>query len=235
MTVIPTIIVIDNQEITVKTLRLKQAKRLSMRISEKERIIKLTIPWGCPYTVASDFLKEREPWIANHLHLLKPAKSLKAGSSILIRGQPHTIIHAPQAKRGTWQENGQLHVSGFEEHIPRRVVDYLKKTVKDYASSQAHRYADILGATDKLKRISIRDTSSRWGSCSQNGTISLCWRLVLAPKEVLDYVIAHEVCHLIEMNHSPSFWHLVTKISPQYKKHRKWLKSDGYSLWSYAV
>lgn len=95
-------------------------------------------------------------------------------------------------------------------------------------SERAAYYAEIIGVT--YGKITIREQKSRWGSCSSRGNLNFNWKLVLAPPEVLDYVVVHELCHRLQMNHSPEFWNEVERVLPDYQKRRKWLKENGWLL-----
>jgi predicted metal-dependent hydrolase len=119
-------------------------------------------------------------------------------------------------------------VSGGEQHGPRRLADWLRGQAKTELTSRTHHHAANLGC--QVKRISVRDQSTRWGSCSTTGTISFSWRLIFAPTFVLDYVAAHEAAHLREMNHGPRFWRLVRDTMPEMQKARNWLKQNGAEL-----
>jgi predicted metal-dependent hydrolase len=119
-------------------------------------------------------------------------------------------------------------VSGGEQHGPRRLADWLRTQAKTDLTQRAHYHAANLGC--QPKRISVRDQSTRWGSCSTTGTISFSWRLIFAPNYVLDYVAAHEAAHLREMNHGPRFWRLVKNTMPDMQKARAWLKQNGAEL-----
>ncbi len=117
--------------------------------------------------------------------------------------------------------------------MSRRVRDFLKKEAKRDLEAASKRAAQALGAN--LKRVSIRDQSSRWGSCSTTGVLSYSWRLILAPPYVLDYLAAHEAAHLIEMNHSRAFWRQVERICPDFKRAKAWLDAHGADLHRYGV
>jgi predicted metal-dependent hydrolase len=143
-----------------------------------------------------------------------------------------------RASRGTvWVEaNGSerlLCVAGEAPHVDRRVADFLKREAKRDLEAASRRYAARLGVA--IKRISVRDQSSRWGSCSTNGVLSYSWRLILAPPYVLEYLAAHEVAHLVEMNHSPRFWRLVDSLCPVVSRAKAWLDSHGTDLHRYGM
>ena len=101
-------------------------------------------------------------------------------------------------------------VAGDVPHVNRRIADFLKREASRELASACERYAGQLRVS--IKRIAVRDQSSRWGSCSSTGVLSFSWRLILAPAYVLEYLAAHEVCHLVELNHSPRFWRLVGRL-----------------------
>jgi predicted metal-dependent hydrolase len=126
-----------------------------------------------------------------------------------------------------------LCVAGGPAHVNRRINDFLKREAVHHLAQASRRYASELGVA--VKRISVRDQSSRWGSCSNTGVLSFSWRLVLAPPFVLDYLAAHEVCHLVELNHSPRFWRLVTRLHPQYERAKTWLDVHGADLHRYGL
>lgn len=119
-------------------------------------------------------------------------------------------------------------VSGGEQHGPRRLADWLRAQAKAELTERTHYHAANLGC--RPTRISVRDQTTRWGSCSSNGTISFSWRLIFAPAYVLDYVAAHEAAHLREMNHGPRFWRLVRETMPDMQRARSWLKQNGAEL-----
>ncbi len=159
------------------------------------------------------------------------------GTVIPLRGVDHRIAH--RRGRGTvWIEIGDdgarsLCVAGEDAHIDRRVHDFLKREAKADLEVASRAAAERIGA--KLKRVSIRDQSSRWGSCSSTGVLSYSWRLILAPPFVLDYLAAHEVAHLVEMNHSKRFWRLVDRICPNVTRAKTWLDVHGTDLHRYGL
>ncbi|MEL6288849.1 MAG: SprT family zinc-dependent metalloprotease [Pseudomonadota bacterium] len=127
----------------------------------------------------------------------------------------------------------ELHVSGAVDHAPRRLRDWLIAQARDDITNRVAIHAQRLGL--QPRRITIRDQSSRWGSCSSTGALSFSWRLVLAPPTVLDYVAAHEVAHLREMNHSRRFWDLVRRTMPEMDGPKEWLRENGAQLHAYAL
>jgi predicted metal-dependent hydrolase len=150
----------------------------------------------------------------------------------------HRIVHRAGERGTVWTEtrdSGEkiICVAGGVEHMERRVLDYLKREARKDLQKASLAYADELGV--RVKRVSIRDQSSRWGSCTAAGSLSFSWRLILAPAFVLDYLAAHEVAHLVEMNHSARFWRVVAKVCPSVERAKSWLDTHGNDLHRYGI
>jgi predicted metal-dependent hydrolase len=155
-----------------------------------------------------------------------------------LRGVTHAIVHRRGARGTVWTESDNrgerlLCVAGETEHVSRRITDYLKRQAKRDLEVAVKHYTEKLGVT--FRRISIRDQASRWGSCSTTGVLSFSWRLVLAPRYVLDYLAAHEIAHLVEMNHSPRFWRVLRRICPDMERAKAWLDVHGTDLHRYGL
>lgn len=127
---------------------------------------------------------------------------------------------------------GIIIVPGEAEFLARRVREWLKRRAREEIVPRAEQKASEIGK--RLKKISLRDTSSRWGSCSHDGNLSFSWRLIFAPAEVLDYLVCHEVAHLAHHNHGPAFWAAVRRLCPDYEKAQNWLKQHGRRLYAYG-
>ncbi len=209
-----------------------RARRLTLRIDPHERRAVLVIPPGTPVQQAHDFVTKNQGWIEHHLSALPEIVPYGDGSTIPFLGTPHTIRHVPAARRGVWREGDVIYVSGAPEHLPRRTADWLKDQARREISVRAHPLAEQIGRT--IRRITVRDTRSRWGSCTARGDLSFSWRLILAPETVLAYVVAHEVAHLREAHHGPSFWSLVRALHPSCDADRQWLKRNGSLLRRYG-
>jgi len=218
--------------------RHRQARRYTLRIHSVTREVVLTMPPRGSLKQASEFAQKHGAWIAARLERLPKAAPFTDGAVLPLRGVDARIVHR-RGQRGTvWLETGSdgehlLCVAGAEPHIPRRVRDYLKREAKSDLDAASKRAADALGVD--IKRVSIRDQSSRWGSCSTTGVLSYSWRLILAPPFVLDYLAAHEVAHMIEMNHSRRFWKLVERICPHLMRAKTWLDAHGTELHRYGM
>lgn len=222
----------------VRLRRHRQARRYTLRIQSATREVVLTIPPRGTLKEAREFAQKHGGWIAARLDRLPKAAPFANGLSVPLRGVPHRIAHRPAARGTVWIEaDGDgpplLCVSGHEPHIDRRIADFLRREAKRDLESASLRFAAALGV--RIKRVAVRDQSSRWGSCSTSGVLSFSWRLILAPSMVLNYLAAHEVAHLIEMNHSARFWRLVERLCGDHRRAKAWLDLHGSDLHRYGL
>ncbi len=183
---------------------------------------------------ALDFLARNEDWLTTHVAQLPVILPFTDGATIPVLGVAHLVRNDPGRLRGVTRiADGTIVVPGAPEHLPRRLTDFLKAEARREIGRRVSSKAEVLG--EKIAALTLRDTRSRWGSCSGRGRLTFSWRLILAPDFVLDYVVAHEVAHLREMNHSRRFWDVcasLTQADP--KAARAWLKSHGGSLHAYG-
>ncbi len=218
--------------VEVLARRQPRAKRLVLRLPQGLPRAVVSVPPGVALEEGIAFAERRRDWIARHLSRRGEAVAFAHGVEIPFRGVPHLVMHVPGRRGTVWREEQagvrRLCVAGAEEHLPRRLTDWLKKQARRELLKSCRKYAAAMGA--RFSRLSVRDQKSRWGSCSSNGTLSFSWRVILAPDFVLDYLAAHEVAHLLEMNHSPRFWRLVDAHCPHWKEAERWLKEHGAGL-----
>ncbi|WP_284422070.1 MULTISPECIES: SprT family zinc-dependent metalloprotease [unclassified Bradyrhizobium] len=227
-----------SQIYSIRLRRHRRARRYTLRIHPSDREAILTMPPRGTIIEAKDFAQRHGAWIAARLGRLPKAAPFMPGTIVPLRGVPHKIVHRTGERGTVWTEtrdSGEkiLCVAGGIEHTERRVLDFLKREARRDLQKASDAYAEQLGV--KVKRLSIRDQSSRWGSCTSAGSLSFSWRLILAPAFVLDYLAAHEVAHLIEMNHSPRFWKVCGKICSSVERAKKWLDTCGNDLHRYGV
>ena len=208
-----------------------RARRLILRIDRKTAQPIVTVPAGVSNREALRFIEKSKDWLIRNTSDSEPVKTLAPGQSIPLRGVQHTICHGEKLSRPVISLDQEIWVKGAPEHHSRRLMDWLRAEARADLSQRVAVHAASLGA--KPGRITVRDTTSRWGSCSARGSLSFSWRLILAPPDVLDYVAAHEVAHLKQMNHSPRFWRHVEALIPDYEAPRKWLKRHGSGLHAY--
>jgi predicted metal-dependent hydrolase len=227
----------DRAVYPVRLRRHRQARRYTLRIQAASRDVVLTMPLRGSLREAKAFAQKHGGWIAARLRRLPQAAPFAPGTEVPLRGTPHRIAHRPHARGTVWTEigaNGEqvLCVAGDGAHLARRIGDYLKRAAKSDLQAACRRYAGELGVA--VKRVSVRDQTSRWGSCSSTGVLSFSWRLILAPPFVLDYLAAHEVVHLVEMNHSRRFWRLLEGVCPATQRAMAWLDAHGADLHRYG-
>ena len=210
-----------------------RARRIIMRLDYGKASVVVVLPKRTSRQEGKRFALSNKDWIAERLDQLAEPIQFRHGAVVPFLGAPHRIRHRPNARGVVWCEEGEIHVAGYEEHLPRRVHEWLKSEAKREIETRARDKAAAIGK--KIAKISIRDTKSRWGSCTDEGELAFSWRLIFAPKYVLDYVIAHEVAHLKEMNHGPRFWKLCRELSPRsINIAREWLEEHGTGLYRYG-
>jgi hypothetical protein len=227
-----------SQIFAIRIRRHRRARRYTLRIHPSDREAILTMPPRGTLVDAKDFAQRHGAWIAARLGRLPKAAPFHHGTLVPLRGHEHKIVHRAGSRGTVWTEtrdSGEriICVAGEPEHVDRRVHDFLKREARKDLQKAALHYAEALGV--KVKRISIRDQSSRWGSCTSAGSLSFSWRLILAPAYVLDYLAAHEVAHLVEMNHSARFWKVVGKVCPSTERAKTWLDTHGNDLHRYGI
>jgi predicted metal-dependent hydrolase len=231
-------IVFDRAVYLVRIRRHRQARRYTLRIQAATREVVLTMPPRGSLKEAKAFAHRHGGWIAARLRRLPEAAPFAHGTVLPIRGVEHRIVHRPGVRGTVWSEIGAdgerlLCVAGEAPHVERRVGDFLRREAQRDLEAASRRAAEQLGVV--VRRISVRDQSSRWGSCSTSGVLSYSWRLILAPPYVLEYLAIHEVAHLVEMNHSARFWRLVCDLCPRSDHARAWLDAHGSSLHRYGL
>lgn len=223
---------IGDPPIDVHVRRSARAKRLSLRVSGLDGKVSLTLPLRARLREAQAFAEEKEPWIRKHLERHPGQMAIGPGALLPVEGVMRQITPTPRLRRVQLQTDALL-VPVDEEKITPRVRAFLKTLARDRLSDASARYAQAFERN--FGKITLRDTRSRWGSCTSQGNLMYSWRLIMAPPEVLDYVAAHEVAHLLEMNHSARFWARVEQVMPGYKTPRRWLKQNGATLHAYML
>lgn len=230
--------IVRGRPVEVAVRRNAAARRITLRVKNATGQVVLTLPKRASLHHGQDFAMRQVDWIADRLETMPAPVPFARGRIIPLRGVPHRLVW--RGMRGLTRVEppvpGLVRVIGVygpEEHFSRRVLDFLKREAKKDLEPAARRYAEALKVP--LGRISIKDTISRWGSCSAKGDLAFSWRLILAPPFVLDYLAAHEVAHRREMNHSDRFWRLVQKLCPETEEAEDWLKAHGSDLHRYGM
>ncbi|MBE7218822.1 MAG: M48 family metallopeptidase [Caulobacteraceae bacterium] len=222
----------------VQIRRIATARRFTLRVRAATRDAVLTMPPRGSLVRARAFVERHAAWIGARLAKLPGPTPFGPGASLPLRGATHRIVHRPGARGTVWIEaetggEPRLCVAGEAPFVARRVQDYLIREARADLAAAVARHSAVLGV--KARRITLRDTTSRWGSCSSSGALNFSWRLVMAPPHVLDYLAAHEVAHLVHMNHSESFWRLTARLVPDYDRAEAWLKGHGVGLMRFGA
>ncbi|SDY19754.1 M48 family metallopeptidase [Citreimonas salinaria] len=218
-----------NPDIDVILRRSARARRLSLRLSQLDGRVTLTLPRGVTEAAGLAFLRDREDWLRGHIDRHEGMVDVTHDSVLPIEGVERRV--QPGAGRSVRVEGGALLVPGAAADAGARLRGWLRARARDRLAEASDRHAAALGRG--YARLTLRDTRSRWGSCTADGGLMYSWRLILAPPEVLDYVAAHEVAHLAQMNHSPAFWAVVERLYGDWRAPRRWLHDNGATLHRY--
>lgn len=231
----------DGSTYKVVLKRVASARRYTLRVKNVTGEVVLTMPTRGSLKEAQAFAERQGAWIGARLRRLPQAIPFEPGATIPLRGVAHEIVHRPGRRGTVWteapeaqfsQRQAALCVAGDRAHVERRVRDYLKREAKRDLDAAVLHYTRELNLP--TRSVGLRDTTSRWGSCSSEGSLNFSWRLILAPAYVLDYLAAHEVAHLVHMNHSARFWNLTQKLCPATERAEAWLKAQGKELHRYG-
>lgn len=201
---------------------------MTLRVSQAAETV-LTLPPSVSLGRARAFALDQEGWLRRHLAAAPGRVPVRAGLALPFRGGLLPIRAVPSGR--TAVHDSALHVSGPEAALPQRVAAFLREAARQQCFAAAQAHAARLGRP--AGRLTMRDTRGRWGSCTAAGDLMFSWRLILAPDEVLDYVAAHEVAHLVELNHGPRFWATVARLRPDYASPREWLRRRGAGLMAF--
>ena len=230
----PVILELDGREVKLSFRRNAKCKRMVLRLTADGAGAVITLSPRASNADALRFAESSKPWLIKTMEKRIPPVPFAHDHRVLFNGQLHTI-KAIGGRRGlvTYEpEQLLISVPGDAAHVARRLADWLKAQAKEKLQQTSQDYAAAMQT--KFRKLTIRDQKSRWGSCSATGDLSYSWRLILAPPEVLDYVAAHEVAHLKEMNHGPRFWRLVVTHCKTAKQARRWLRDYGRELHRYG-
>ncbi|MHA1528172.1 MAG: M48 family metallopeptidase [Alphaproteobacteria bacterium] len=220
-------VTLDDPDISVRLRVSARARRFTLRLEPSGEGAVLTLPPGVAMVEARMFLVRQSDWLARALARHPGRVVVGAGTRLPVAGEEVEIVVVDGPRRAPRLEPGRLIVPGPGAPGPR-IAAFLKARARDALAPAAEHYAEMLG--QRPVALTLRDTRSRWGSCSNRGRLSFSWRLAMAPPEVLDYVAAHEAAHLVEMSHGARYWAVVEQILPDYRHHRDWLKREGRRL-----
>lgn len=218
---------LDDPVLSVRLRPNPRARRLTLRLSPGGDEAILTLPPGVGAAEARRFVERHAGWLRDALARAPRAVTVGAGTALPVDGAPVEVATVPGARRMPRIESGRLVVQGPGAPGPR-IAAWLRMRARDRLVPLSQAYAATLGVP--LRGVAFKDTRSRWGSCSAAGRINLSWRLAMAPVAVQDYVAAHEVAHLVEMNHQPAYWAVLRRLMPDYAERRRWLTRQGRGL-----
>jgi predicted metal-dependent hydrolase len=228
------------ETIIVALRRATTARRFTLRVRFAARDAVLTMPQRASVRDARAFAERHAAWIAARLNRLPATIPFAHGSIVPLRGVDHALIHLPERRGTVWAEECDsvatpfaLCVAGQAEHVHRRVQDHFKREARRDLETAVARHTASLGLPPR--GVGLRDPVSRWGSCSSTGSLNFSWRLIMAPPFVLDYLAAHEVAHLIHLDHSPRFWALARKLCSDTDRAEAWLSTHGAHLHKYGA
>jgi predicted metal-dependent hydrolase len=205
-----------------------RARRVSLRIDPRSSSVVVTLPDQTGRAAGMAMLTDHAGWIASHLAALPAALTFADGTMVPVAGEPHRIRHISEGEGSAWLEAGEIHVPGDPAFLAGRVTDLLWAEARRRLGAIVAAKCAIAGLS--ARRVTVKDTRTRWGSCTPDGTLMFCWRLVMAPMLVQDYAVAHEVAHLRHMNHGPRFWALVRELTLHEEEAVGWLRLDGATL-----
>jgi len=209
----------------------RRARSMVLRYQPVAQALTLTLPWHVSISRGLKFIEEKRAWVLSELAAHPQKVPFTDGQTIPVLGKEYVLAHV--GGRGVVHIQGErIIVPGDETFMPRRVREWIKKQAEHAIRANAEEKAEKLGC--KIKKITLRDTRSLWGSCTSGGNLSFSWRLVFSPPDVLDYLVAHEVAHLCHLNHSAAFWKTVGELCSHWKTSRAWIKKYGNTLYCYG-
>lgn len=221
---------LSDPQCRVRLVRNPRARRFTLRLSSDGDGAVLTHPPGVPLAESRAFLLRHAGWLRRALAKQPSMIEIAHGAQLPVDGVLRRVEVQEGPRRAPMLNDDVLLLKGQAATGPR-VSQWLKLRARDRLEPAVRGYAAALGKT--VGKVTLRDTRSRWGSCSTSGTLSFSWRLAMAPPEIQDYVAAHEAAHMVEMNHSPAYWALVDQLMPGWRPHRNWLRKHGRDLHRY--
>ena len=224
--------VVAGRTLPLKVVENDRARRLTLRIDSGGQGLRITVPPGMARGEVDRFLRRQQGWLEQRLAKVPERPEVRPGIKMPLRGVPHLIVHEPGTRgtvtAGALAGSPALFVHGDIRHLPRRLADFLKREANGDITAMVERHCAAVGK--RAKAVRFRDTTSRWGSCTSDGALSFSWRIMMAPPPVINYLVAHEVAHLKEMNHGPKFWKLCEELCADTERCKAWLKRNGGAL-----
>lgn len=224
------------ESLGVEVRESRRARRLRLTVSAEGPPV-LVVPVGTRSGEVRRMLRDNRAWMERKTAELRrrdarrPRLGLAQPGAICLHGAPVPVLWRPEARPVARLTSRGLAVGGDRAGALGAIERWYRREARERISVAVEREASALGVHPT--RLSVRDQRTRWGSCSESGALSFSWRLLLAPPEILDYVVVHELCHMRRLDHSPAFWSLVAAARPGYKAHVRWLRNHGPELGTY--
>ena len=214
----------------------KRARRMTLRLDPESRHVHLIVPPRADMNLAFTFATEHRAWIREKLLALPKPVPFADGAILPFFGRDHYLEIVKDADRRVTDidiKNRIMTVETYLDDAAPRVERYLRAWAQEELAELAAEKASLIRR--RIGTVRVRDTRSRWGSCAEDGNLSFCWRLIFAPPEVMDYVVAHEIAHLVHFDHSDTFWRLCDRLAVDAAYGQAWLKENGQTLMSYGA
>lgn len=218
---------------------INRSKRKSLVLYVKSGKVEIRAPRYASRKWIHEFIFSNKSWIIGELGRQKLQHRqrlvIAEGREVTFLGKPRTIvvlISSNQEVRVTRDFIFLYTRKNTPEKLEKLFNDWLRDKAQEYMAVETIRVARQLGLEHKLKNVVFRKTKSKWGHCCQDGTIQYNWLAMMAPREVINYLIVHECSHLRHMDHSKKFWSTVESVCPNYQEHRQWLAENGHRFWS---
>lgn len=221
---------------------IRSSKRRTLTLEVGHQGIRARAPWRMPHSDIQSFIRSKHAWLRRHLQALpeRPAElKLQDGAQLLLHGRPMTLrLHSGRAAVSISQQN-EIMVPVSKSHLPleqtvhRKLVKWYKTTAMTILSKRVMENANTMLPGKAVPMLKVRDYRRRWGSCDHRGQLAFNWRIILAPPEVQNYVVVHELAHITEFNHSRKFWQLVAARDPNWKENQLWLEQHGQLLYRF--
>ena len=223
-----TVFQVNGEKVVVRTKRNRRARRMTLRIDAANDCAVLVLPSRASFAEGIDFARSKAPWVKEKLKSLPPRLPFAPGETLRVKGRLLTIRYDNRVGPRALRDGDILRVGGDPDRVRERVIHWLRECARCAITKRVE--AQAAQINKKFRRVTLRDSRTRWGSCSTLGNLSFSWRLIMAPVEVMDYVVSHEVAHLAQMNHGPRFWKLVDELVPHSPRAREWLGHYGTAL-----
>jgi predicted metal-dependent hydrolase len=222
----------DGRTLDICLRRSRRARRILLHVGAYDGKVELVLPNGVAQRDAIAFARSQTEWLVDQMSRVGDASPFTDGAAFPLLGDTVAIRLCDRRSPIPLLDEGVLHVGGRADTLPGRVRRWIRSRALDEIEPRAKSMAGDIGRP--VKKVAVRDTRSRWGSCTRDGSLSFSWRLVMAPEYVLNYVVAHEVAHLCHLDHSDRFWGLVSEICPDHDTARGWLRRNGPDLHRYG-